>query len=605
MTKMAEWQTPQLFQQRLKQPKGGQRPRVAAVAPTPQTECGQLSPLPPSPHPNSPRLRSPLGDITEPVNIAQVVFNSPSLHLTPVHNRENCESPSDLLLTQSRVPSTTIRDQQTSPSTLTSTITVRVATRTNTSRVPSPSPNSITCSKRNQEGDHHQQGAESSRMLQEEDTESKLMELHKQVEQLGLMLRKQKQTEGPGLKVQVERLTREKEEMQEKLKLKEEQLATFKSSLAQLNVEYMKELSEVKEEVAVLTNQVSAKSKEYSRVVVEKEENLSKLYALDVEHQKSLKTILGLQTYISDLPAKEEVRHLQIKMDDERSKREEMETRATEFEKQLAEALCMKKEAEEGRAELEVVNMVLREKGEQMAEQLREVERARIEARGVGQDEIELVVWDRRQLKKEVEELKIGNKIRLEKWEEERLKLQEQVRLLGGLLEETTAELGVAGTDLRLAQGTCQRLEVQLREKKGEVKSLLSRLSTLSSRSSGLQSELTATAKLDGHYARLSRGINRCLAELAGLEELCTEVFDGGNPNVSMLLGVRQVEVNVPGPLLEREDTLLGVEDRLEVVRSQLEEVDKVQEQVKTLRKKIADAYAERLADNMTSCVTQ
>jgi len=82
-------------------------------------------------------------------------------------------------------------------------------------------------------------------------------------------------------------------------------------------------------------------------------------------------------------------------------------------------------------------------------------------------------------------------------------------------------------------------------------------------------------------------------------------VFDGGNPNVSMLLGVRQVEVNVPGPLLEREDTLLGVEDRLEVVRSQLEEVDKVQEQVKTLRKKIADAYAERLADNMTSCVTQ
>lgn len=29
-------------------------------------------------------------------------------------------------------------------------------------------------------------------------------------------------------------------------------------------------------------------------------------------------------------------------------------------------------------------------------------------------------------------------------------------------------------------------------------------------------------------------------------------MFDGGNPNVSMLLGVRQVEVNVPGPLLER-----------------------------------------------------
>ena len=69
----------------------------------------------------------------------------------------------------------------------------------------------------------------------------------------------------------------------------------------------------------------------------------------------------------------------------------------------------------------------LREKGEQMAEQLREVERARIEARGVGQEEVELVVWDRRQLKKEVEELKTGNKVRGEKWEGERAKLQEQV----------------------------------------------------------------------------------------------------------------------------------------------------------------------------------
>ena len=42
-------------------------------------------------------------------------------------------------------------------------------------------------------------------------------------------------------------------------------------------------------------------------MVEEQEENLSKLAALDIEHQKSLKTISGLQVYISDLPAKEEV----------------------------------------------------------------------------------------------------------------------------------------------------------------------------------------------------------------------------------------------------------------------------------------------------------
>merc|ERR1711936_866634 len=92
--------------------------------------------------------------------------------------------------------------------------------------------------------------------------------------------------------------------------------------------------------------------------------------------------------------------------------------------------------------------------------------------------------------------------------------------------------------------------------------------------------------------AAVSWGINRCLAELTGLEELCTEVFDGGNPNVSILLGVRQVEETQP-PSSTRENALLSVEDRLNVVRRQLEEVDKVQDQVKTLRKKIADAYAE------------
>ena len=121
------------------------------------------------------------------------------------------------------------------------------------------------------------------------------------------------------------------------------------------------------------------------------------------------------------------MRQLEIEVAEERSKREETETRASELERQLAEALSMRREAEEGRAEQEAFNRDLREKGEQMAEQLREVERARIEARGVGQDEVELVVWDKRQLEREVEELRMGNKIRGEKWEEERGKLQEQV----------------------------------------------------------------------------------------------------------------------------------------------------------------------------------
>ena len=40
---------------------------------------------------------------------------------------------------------------------------------------------------------------------------------------------------------------------------------------------------------------------------------------------------------------------------------------------------------------------------------------------------MELVVWDKRQLERQVEELRIGNKMRSEKWEGETTKFQEQV----------------------------------------------------------------------------------------------------------------------------------------------------------------------------------
>jgi len=101
----------------------------------------------------------------------------------------------------------------------------------------------------------------------------------------------------------------------------------------------------------------------------------------------------------------------------------------------------------------------------------------------------------------------------------------------------------------------------------------------------------------------MSRSMGRCAAELAGLHDLCTQVMEGGDPNVSVLLGVREVEV--PAGVLHRDTASMTVEERLEVVRAQLQEVQRVQEQVKELRRRIADRYAERLADNMTSCVTQ
>ena len=70
---------------------------------------------------------------------------------------------------------------------------------------------------------------------------------------------------------------------------------------------------------------------------------------------------------------------------------------------------------------------------------------------------------------------------------------------------------------------------------------------------------------------------------------------------MSVRLGVREVGI-APS---DRDIKNLTLEDKLELVRTQLEEVSRVQGEVKEMRTRIADKFAEHLPDNMTSCFTQ
>ena len=99
------------------------------------------------------------------------------------------------------------------------------------------------------------------------------------------------------------------------------------------------------------------------------------------------------------------------------------------------------------------------------------------------------------------------------------------------------------------------------------------------------------------------RSMGKCISELSSLHELCNQVMGGGDPNMSVLLGVR--EVGVAFSPLDKDITNLTIEDKLDLVRSQMEELSRVQRELQELRTRITDKYAENLADNMTSCVTQ
>ena len=100
--------------------------------------------------------------------------------------------------------------------------------------------------------------------------------------------------------------------------------------------------------------------------------------------------------------------------------------------------------------------------------------------------------------------------------------------------------------------------------------------------------------------------MGKCLEELSSLTDLATQVMEGGNPSTSVLLGTRgDFSMLLPRESpLNRDSANLTIEEKLELVRQQMAEVREVQENIKEIRGKISEKYADRLADNM-SCVTQ
>jgi len=518
-------------------------PKVAAVGPTPQLEIGELSPMPGG----TPRI--PLAELDQST-LSQRLFTPPvSMSiLRPNSSNLSQVSPNQMLMSQSLVPSV--------------------------------SPSFIS---RERLERRHQLN-----------TERQLMELHQQVEQLS----RQQQGGSRAVYQQVEKLSLEREELLEQVFQRDQQLDQFKSALANLNQEYVQDVQQVKEEASLLAQQVEEVTNNYNNLMEE-------YAALEKQHNKSLKTIVGLKNYITGLPTKEELSELKTRLSEREGENEELEASSTELRRQLEEARGRLRGLEQKAARLEVENEHLAKSSAELGNKVQEVENIRLEARGKGEEDLELLIFDNKQLTEERDKLRKALELRTKQFQEESKKLEEQVKEVGRLLEGANLELQEKGTDLGLAHGSVGVLEAQLKKKSEECAVLSGRLAQCDALSSNLQSEASQGSKLDGHYLRLVRSVARCITELSGLHELCNQVLGGENPNVSVLLGVRDMELCDELEVLQRDSSQLSVEEKLELVRNQLNSVQRVQEQIKDLRSRITDRYAENLADNMTSCVTQ
>ena len=103
------------------------------------------------------------------------------------------------------------------------------------------------------------------------------------------------------------------------------------------------------------------------------------------------------------------------------------------------------------------------------------------------------------------------------------------------------------------------------------------------------------------------RSMGKCLSELNSLTDLATQVMEGGDPDISLLLGVRgDTSILIPRDSpFNRDAKRLTMNEKLDLVSQQMAEVVAVQERIVELREIIKDKYSDRVVANNASCVTQ
>ena len=123
------------------------------------------------------------------------------------------------------------------------------------------------------------------------------------------------------------------------------------------------------------------------------------------------------------------------------------------------------KAASREKLNLEIENNELKERLEELSEKVKSQEKIRLETRNLDESEVELMAFDYNELKLENQKLKNILSWNENKFEEEKRMLEDQVRKLGGLLEQTNIQLQETNTQLRAKNLAHSRLEAELRTK--------------------------------------------------------------------------------------------------------------------------------------------
>ena len=289
----------------------------------------------------------------------------------------------------------------------------------------------------------------------------------------------------------VEQLELEREELEQMVEERDQRLESMRNSVSALNAEYMSDLASVREECKELASSVQIKEDEFSK--------------LELDYQKSLKSIKALKFYIDTLPAEEEFRDLKVKCETRTSQLAESELKLVESEEEMKNMRNELKSAKKEILKLEINNKEFLERNQEMSLRIKEEEKRRLASRNLDESQVELLVFDKEELKIENNKLKNLLEWKSKKYDDEKNKLEEQVRNLGSLLEKTNKQIQINSTQVRESNVAKSLLDSELQKKNEVINSLTAKLDRLGVESRSLRSSNESTSKLDGHYTRLTR----------------------------------------------------------------------------------------------------
>ena len=95
------------------------------------------------------------------------------------------------------------------------------------------------------------------------------------------------------------------------------------------------------------------------------------------------------------------------------------------------------------------------------------------------------------------------------------------------------------------------------------------------------------------------------MREIKSLSETTKQIVGGEDPNVSVLLGLRDLSGNRNNGSEPSEPNPVDHDGRVATLRSQLSDVKAVRSDLAKIRDSISEKYAENLGDNFNSCITQ